>query len=112
GAHWGGGLWISAVDLARLGQLCLRGGPVSTRWIAHQWRPSPVKPAYGLSWWLNDQRHRLADGPTTGRCARGDGGAHLLWLDPARDLVVSSRWGTHVESLLAEVSAAIEPSAG
>lgn len=26
GAHWGGGLWISALDLARIGMLCLRGG--------------------------------------------------------------------------------------
>jgi CubicO group peptidase (beta-lactamase class C family) len=26
GAHWGGGLWISALDLARIGHLCLRGG--------------------------------------------------------------------------------------
>ncbi|QWZ09691.1 serine hydrolase [Nocardioides panacis] len=26
GAHWGGGLWISALDLARIGHLCLHRG--------------------------------------------------------------------------------------
>ncbi|MEU8892698.1 serine hydrolase [Streptomyces sp. NPDC048442] len=118
GAHWGGGLWISALDLARLGQLCLRGGRwgdrqvVSARWIEELWTPCAVKPQYGLSWWLNDDRTVWPTAPATGRCARGNGGAHLLWVDPARDLVVSSRWGTDPETLLAEVSKAVEPNEG
>ncbi len=116
GAHWGGGLWISALDLARIGQLCLRGGQwgdhrlLSTRWIDAMWQPCPVKPNYGLSWWLNDDRTVWPQAPATGRCARGNGGNHLLWVDPARDLVVSSRWGAEVESLLTEASHAIEPT--
>ncbi|RNF93296.1 serine hydrolase domain-containing protein [Streptomyces botrytidirepellens] len=116
GAHWGGGLWINALDLARLGQLCLRGGRwghtrvVSARWIEHMWTPCRVKPNYGLSWWLNDHRTVWPTAPATGRCARGNGGGHLLWVDPARDLVISSRWGAHVESLLAAVSEAVQPA--
>lgn len=117
GAHWGGGLWISALDLARIGQLCLRGGQwgrtrvVSARWIEQMWTPCRVKPNYGLSWWLNDHRTVWPAAPATGRCARGNGGGHLLWVDPARDLVISSRWGVGVEALLAEVSQAVEPGA-
>lgn len=117
GAHWGGGLWISALDLARIGRLCLRGGAwgerrvVSRRWIEELWTPCRVKPNYGLSWWLNDDRTVWPEAPGTGRCARGNGGAHLLWVDPARDLVISSRWGAEVERLLAEVSAAVAPDA-
>ncbi|MFF8972992.1 serine hydrolase domain-containing protein [Streptomyces sp. NPDC014995] len=113
GAHWGGGLWISALDLARIGQLCLRGGSwngkevISARWIEELWTPCPVKPEYGLSWWLNDTRTVWPTAPATGRCARGNGGAHLLWVDPARDLVISSRWGAQPERLLREVSAAV-----
>ncbi|MFF3767355.1 serine hydrolase domain-containing protein [Streptomyces sp. NPDC001922] len=116
GAHWGGGLWISAGDLARIGQLCLQGGQwgkhrlLSARWTDAMWQPCPVKPNYGLSWWLNDHRTVWPQAPATGRCARGNGGNHLLWVDPARDLVVSSRWGADVESLLTEVSHAIEPT--
>jgi CubicO group peptidase (beta-lactamase class C family) len=115
GAHWGGGLWISAHDLARIGQLVLRGGLwgqrrlLSARWLKEMWTPCPVKPNYGLSWWLNDHRTVWPQAPSSGRCARGNGGAHLLWVDPTRDLVISSRWGTEVGSLLAEVSRAIEP---
>lgn len=115
GAHWGGGLWISALDLARVGQLCLRGGRwagrqvVSERWIEELWTPCRVKPNYGLSWWLNDDRAVWPTAPATGRCARGNGGGHLLWVDPARELVVGSRWGAEVETLLAEVSEAVKP---
>ncbi|MFD8863674.1 MULTISPECIES: serine hydrolase domain-containing protein [unclassified Streptomyces] len=115
GAHWGGGLWISALDLARIGHLCLRGGRwgstqvVSTRWIEQMWTPCRVKPNYGLSWWLNDDRTVWPSAPSTGRCARGNGGGHLMWVDPARDLVISSRWGAEVETLLATVSEAVRP---
>lgn len=116
GAHWGGGAWISALDLARIGHLCLRGGSwgdrqvVSRRWIEELWTPCRVKPNYGLSWWLNDDRTVWPAAPSSGRCARGNGGSHLLWVDPARDLVISSRWGADVESLLTEVSKAVEPT--
>ncbi|MDW4909409.1 serine hydrolase [Streptomyces sp. ADMS] len=115
GAHWGGGLWVSALDLARIGQLCLQSGQwserqlLSARWIEEMWRPCPVKPNYGLSWWLNDHLTVWPEAPSSGRCARGNGGGHLLWVDPARQLVVSSRWGAEVESLLAEVSRAVKP---
>ncbi|MFE6685671.1 serine hydrolase domain-containing protein [Streptomyces sp. NPDC057743] len=115
GAHWGGGLWINALDLARIGHLCLRGGRhandqiFSRSWIDALWTPCRVKPNYGLSWWLNDEGTVWPKAPTTGRCARGNGGAHLLWVDPARDLVISSRWGADVESLIAEVSEAVRP---
>ncbi|MFE7314767.1 serine hydrolase domain-containing protein [Streptomyces sp. NPDC057555] len=115
GAHWGGGLWISALDLARIGHLCLRGGRhanhqvLSRSWIDALWTPCRVKPNYGLSWWLNDDKTVWPTAPTTGRCARGNGGSHLLWVDPARELVISSRWGAGVESLIAEVSEAVRP---
>ena len=115
GAHWGGGLWISALDLARVGHLCLRGGRwgderiLSDAWIEHLWTPCRVKPSYGLSWWLNDDLDVWPTAASTGRCARGNGGRHLLWVDPFRDLVVSSHWGDSVESLLHDITAAVEP---
>lgn len=117
GAHWGGGLWISALDLARIGHLCIRMGKwghdqvLSSTWIDQLWTPCRVKPNYGLSWWLNDDRSVWPAAAATGRCARGNGGRHLLWVDPARDLVVSSRWGNNVESLLLAVTSAVEPKA-
>jgi CubicO group peptidase (beta-lactamase class C family) len=116
GAHWGGGLRMSALDLALVGELVRRGGRwdgerlLDPAWIDLSWTPCPVKPDYGLLWWLNDRATVLPAAPPTGRCARGNRTRHLLWIDPARDLVVASHWGEDVGRLLAGVSAAV-PSA-
>lgn len=118
GAHWGGGLWMSAADLALIGRLHLDAGVwrgdrlLGADWIDETWRPCPVKPEYGHLWWLNDTRQVFPAAPATGRCARGNGGRHLLWVDPERDLVIASHWGDDVEQLLAEVSAAAWASSG
>ncbi|UMP03663.1 serine hydrolase [Amycolatopsis sp. EV170708-02-1] len=113
GAHWGGGLWISAGDLALLGLLYLRDGEhdgrrlLSREWIDRTWSPCDHNPDYGYLWWLNDRRQVYPTAPPSGRCARGNGGRHLLWVDPGRDLVVVSRWGEDAGELLREVSAAV-----
>ncbi|MHA6629871.1 serine hydrolase domain-containing protein [Pseudonocardia sichuanensis] len=110
GAHWGGGLWISASDLALVGELYRRRGRwdgrqvISSTWIDLSWTPSTANPEYGLLWWLNDHRTVFPTAPATGRAARGNLGRHLLWVDPARDLVIVSRWGEQVETLLRAVS--------
>jgi CubicO group peptidase (beta-lactamase class C family) len=113
GAHWGGGLWMSARDLALVGQLYLQEGRwhdrqiLSKAWISSSFEPCAVNPDYGFLWWLNDAGRVFPSAPFTGRCARGNGGKHLLWVDPARALVVVSRWGDDVGELLRAVSAAI-----
>lgn len=113
GAHWGGGLWMSALDHARLGHLVLRRGRwrdrqiLSEHWVETSTTPSPANPDYGLLWWLNHRRRVFPKAPATGLCARGNLGRQLLWIDPARELVVVSRWSDDVGTLLAEVSTAI-----
>ncbi len=42
-----------------------------------------------------------------GRSARGNDGRRLLWVDPARDLVLCSRWGETPRELICDVSDAI-----
>jgi CubicO group peptidase (beta-lactamase class C family) len=76
-------------------------------WIASTFEPCAVNSDYGLLWWLNDAGRVFPNAPVSGRCARGNGGKHLLWVDPARALVVVSHWGDDVGELLASVSAAI-----
>ncbi|MER5457482.1 serine hydrolase [Micromonospora sp. NPDC002389] len=113
GAHWGGGIWISANDLALLGQLYLRRGRwagrqlVSESWIDRSWQPCELNPDYGYLWWLNDRQRVQPDAPASGRCARGNLGRHLLWIDPERDLVVASHWTDDIGELVADVSAAV-----
>lgn len=83
GSHWGGGLWASARQLARLGLLHLRGGEglLAPEWLALQREPTPARPAYGLMWWLRD-----------GAFYASGTGDQLVWCDPARDLVAVVRW--------------------
>lgn len=110
GAHWGGGMFINAADLAAIGRLFLDGGThdgrriVSGKWIDQSWSPCPVKPEYGYLWWLNDQQIPWPGAPRTGRSARGNAGRHLLWVDPARDLVLASHWTEEPLNLIRAVS--------
>ncbi len=110
GAHWGGGLFINAEDLAAIGQLFLTRGLhhgrriLSEEWIEQSWTPCPVKPEYGYLWWLNDRQIPWAGAPATGRSARGNGGRHLLWVDPARDIVLASHWTNDPLHLIRTIS--------
>lgn len=113
GAHWGGGLWISADDLALLGRLYLRNGShqgrqlLSATWIDRTWRHCLHNADYGYLWWLNHRQHLFPTASPTGRCARGNADQHLLWIDPDRDLVIASHWGHHIEELLRDVTSAV-----
>ena len=72
GAHWGGGLVMSAWDLALIGQLFLDRGIhvgrwlLSAVWVDHSWSPCPVKVEYGFLWWLNDDEIAWPGAPRTG----------------------------------------------
>jgi CubicO group peptidase (beta-lactamase class C family) len=113
GAHWGGGLWMSALDHARIGRLLLQRGEwggrriLSETWIDAMTSPAATNPDYGMLWWLNHRGKVWPSAPPSGFCARGNLGRQLLWIDPGLDLVVVSRWSDHVDRLLAEVSAAV-----
>ena len=113
GAHWGGGFWASAYDHARIGYLYLRRGRwrdrqvLSDEWVARTMTPSALNPDYGMLWWLNRRRRVFEQAPSTGVCARGNLGRQLLWIDPARDLVIVSRWTNDVGNLLSALSDAI-----
>lgn len=97
GGHWGGGLWISSRDLARLGVLYLRKGMwreqriLSEEWVTTATTPSELNPTYGAMWWLNTDQALWPSAPATSYAALG-GGDNMLWIDPEHDLVVVLRW--------------------
>lgn len=114
GTRWGGGLWISAQDLARFGYLFLRKGRwgdrqiVSERWVKMATTPSDVGPDYGYLWWLNTQRKAWPDGPATSFAALGYG-SNTVWVDPEHDLVIVWRWHkSNGNDLFKQVLAAIK----
>ncbi len=114
GGHWGGGMFISARDHARLGYLIQRRGIwagrplLSETWIEALTTPCPLKRVYGLLWWLNTDRTYYSAAPETSIFAVGMG-TNLIWIDPALDLVVVARWVAkdRVNDLIAKVMRAL-----
>jgi CubicO group peptidase (beta-lactamase class C family) len=96
GSHWGGGLFISALDHARMGLLIARGGRwggrqiLSKAWIDAMLSPSPTNRDYGYLWWLNTSP-RYPAAPASSVFALG-AGSNLIWIDPDHDVVAVLRW--------------------
>ncbi|MFV0295068.1 MAG: serine hydrolase domain-containing protein [Hyphomicrobiaceae bacterium] len=97
GAHWGGGMLISARDHARMGLLIGRGGAWNGRpllpagYIREMLAPSPTNDTYGLLWWLNRAGARHPRWSERCISARG-AGSNIVWIDPDRDIVAVLRW--------------------
>ncbi|MEQ8584725.1 MAG: serine hydrolase [Thalassobaculaceae bacterium] len=97
GAHWGGGLFISARDHARVGLLMLRRGMwgdvplLSPDWVDACTTPCALNPSYGYLWWLNGDGRHVPSAPRTSFFAMGVG-SNVIWIDPVHDLVCVLRW--------------------
>ena len=98
GTHWGGGLWVSAHDLARFGLLTLRRGRWGDRqivpdaWFDTALAPTPAKPDYGvMNYFLNTDRQRFPTASPEAYAHLG-AGANVVVVDPRHDLVIVARW--------------------
>jgi CubicO group peptidase (beta-lactamase class C family) len=97
GGHWGGGMFISARDMARFGYLFLRNGKwkdrqiVSPKWIDMARTPGPANATYGyMNWFLNTDR-RFSSAPASVVTFQGNG-SNIIYMDWEHDLVVVVRW--------------------
>lgn len=98
GAHWGGGMFINARDMARFGLLTLRRGRwgdrqlLSERWLTHATTPTAVQPTYGfMNFFLNTERRPLPSAPEQAFYHLGAGN-NIIYVDPVNDLVIVMRW--------------------
>ena len=97
GAHWGGGLFISTSDHARVGLLVESRGRwkdrqiISEAWIDLMLEPCPINPDYGALWWLNNRRAFSKAASEEALFAMGVG-RNLIWIDRKHQLVVVVRW--------------------
>lgn len=113
GAHWGGGLWISSFDHARVGLLLQRGGSwagrrlLSAEYLVRATRPCELNPSYGYLFWLNTDRGLLPAAPPSTFAAQGAGGNAVVVV-PELDLVVVTRWLADVPGVIERVVAAVE----
>lgn len=109
GGHWGGGLFITARDMARFGYLYLRRGKwkdkqlISEKWIEMSTRPAAIKEDYGYLWWLK----KWPGAKETTFAARGAGG-NVIWIDPDHDLVVVLRWATRHDEIFKRIMEAVK----
>ncbi len=120
GGHWGGGMFISAWDMARFGYLFLRNGKwqdrqiVSEQWIAMAKSPGPANDSYGfMNWFLNPGRKPLPAAPESSVTFRGNG-QNIIYIDWDNDLVVVTRWirgGPALNEFLGKVLGALTPDA-
>jgi CubicO group peptidase (beta-lactamase class C family) len=98
GGHWGGGMFISARDMARFGYLFLRNGKwkdkqlVSPKWIEMARTPGPANATYGyMNWFLNTDRKPFSNAPATAVTFQGNG-SNIIYIDWENDLVLVVRW--------------------
>ena len=119
GGHWGGGLFISARDMARFGLLTLRRGRwrdrqiLSEEWLRQATTPTPAQPTYGfMNFFLNTERKYLPSAPPTAFAHVGNG-TNVIYVDPENDLVVVARWieNAAVDGLVKRVLASLDPGA-
>jgi CubicO group peptidase (beta-lactamase class C family) len=98
GGHWGGGMFISAWDMARFGYLFLRNGRwrerqlVSQQWIAQARTPGKANDQYGyMNWYLNTGRKSMPATPESSVRFVGNG-PNNVYIDWDNDLIVVVRW--------------------
>lgn len=117
GAHWGGGLFISSEDHARVGWLVRQRGNwqgqqlVSSSWIDTMLQPCRLNPLYGCFFWLNTDHGLYRTLPADASLMLG-AGQNIVWIDPTNDLVCVLRWidSSSVEAVLAAIIAALDHS--
>jgi len=137
GGHWGGGMFISAMDHARFGLLCLRNGKwedkqiLSEEWIRMSRTPTGTarregvdpthatgsKPAecqccYGyMNYRLNTYKLLLPSAPDTSFYHSGDG-VNAVYVDYENDLVVVVRWvkRDHLDGFIGRVLSSLKDS--
>jgi CubicO group peptidase (beta-lactamase class C family) len=104
GAHWGGGMFISARDMARFGLLTARRGRwgerqvISEEWIRNSTTPG-VNETYGyMNFFLNTGRRQLPSAPEEAFYHLGAGN-NAIYVDPVNDIVIVARWINNLRSL-------------
>lgn len=116
GGHWGGGMFINALDMARFGVLTSRNGKwgnkqlLSTDFIRQAKTPTSVEPTYGfMNWFLNTDKKLYPSAPASAFVHVGNG-TNIIYVDPDNDLVIVARWieNNKINDFIGKVMASLE----
>jgi CubicO group peptidase (beta-lactamase class C family) len=98
GGHWGGGMFISARDMARFGLLTARGGKwgdkqiLPEEFVRQAKTPGPANDTYGfMNWFLNTNKELYPSAPVAAITHIGSG-TNIIYADPENDIVMVVRW--------------------
>ena len=98
GGHWGGGMFINAMDMARFGLLTSRNGKwgnkqlISQEFIRQARTPTGPQQTYGfMNWFLNTDRKFYPAAPASAFVHVGNG-TNIIYVDPDNDIVIVARW--------------------
>jgi CubicO group peptidase (beta-lactamase class C family) len=98
GGHFGGGLFINALDMARFGLLSLHKGKwndkqlISEKWIDQSTTPTTANPGYGfMNYFLNTDRKLLPSADENVFVHIGNG-TNMIYVDRKNQLVAVVRW--------------------
>ncbi|MEO5975627.1 MAG: serine hydrolase [Chryseolinea sp.] len=98
GGHWGGGMFINAMDMGRFGYLTLNRGKwknnqlLSDKWVSMALTPTSAQPTYGfMNWFLNTDKKYLPGAPAEAYAHIGNG-TNMIYVDPVNNLVIVARW--------------------
>ena len=98
GGHSGGGIFISAEDMARFGLLFLNNGKwgneqlISENWIEKAIIPSIPNANYGYMWWLNKKGPRHWKNVSEDVFYAAGFGGNFIIVDRTHNVVVVTRW--------------------
>lgn len=114
GGHFGGGIFINTLDMARFGLLFLRKGKwkqqqlISEQWIQAARQPSAANKEYGFMWWINSTKKWKEADPDL-YYAAGFGGNYIV-IDDRHDLVIVTRWmdSSKMDTLVDLIMKAVE----
>lgn len=116
GGHWGGGMFINALDMARFGLLTSRNGKwgnkqlLSTEFIRQAKTPTSVQPTYGfMNWFLNTDKKLYPNAPASAFVHVGNG-TNIIYIDPDNDIVIVARWieNGKIDEFIGKVMASLQ----
>ena len=116
GGHWGGGMFISATDMARFGLLSLNRGKWNKKQILYEeffrqaMTPTPAQPTYGfMNYFLNTDRKLYPNAPAAAFAHVGNG-TNIIYVDPENNLVVVARWieNAKIDEFIGKLNASLK----
>jgi CubicO group peptidase (beta-lactamase class C family) len=116
GGHWGGGMFISGMDMARFGLLTARNGKwrdkqiLSPEFVRQAKTPTTAQPTYGfMNWFLNTDKKLYPSAPASAIIHTGNG-TNIIYVDPENDLVIVVRWieNNKIDEFLGKVYAGLK----